>query len=328
MDEKVSIIIPVYNKEKLLEKCLKSVKDQTYTNLQIIIVNDGSTDESELIAKEFCEKDKRAMYVYKNNGGLSSARNYGMEFVRGEFIFFLDADDYLENDAISNLINNSDGKDIVIGRYRYVELESSCGIQREPLFAELAGTIDSRQLFDYLFDRKYGINACNKLYKTSFLFETKVLFQPNIEIYAEDLLFNSKVITFLPNIKIVNIVTYNYVQNDESITHSYKENLSERYACLVNDYYKYENKREDLVIYLVCNAINCIAAQEKSIMSIKKELEKFNDSICIDKEIYKRTHICKLPFMYRLDYWLSIKLIFNNISLLAIYQYFKRRIRG
>ncbi|MDI6034174.1 glycosyltransferase family A protein [Flavobacterium sp. LB2P84] len=97
----ITIIVPCYNQAQYLEEALQSVLDQTYTDWECIIVNDGSPDQTEEVAKKWVDKDSRFKYVYKENGGLSSARNFGIEYTRGEFILPLDADDKISTDYIS-----------------------------------------------------------------------------------------------------------------------------------------------------------------------------------------------------------------------------------
>lgn len=99
----ISIIVPVYNVKSYLPACLDSLKKQTYSNLEILLVDDGSTDNSDTLLKAFASVDKRARVIKKKNGGLSSARNTGLDRAKGKYIFFLDSDDYLENDAIEYL---------------------------------------------------------------------------------------------------------------------------------------------------------------------------------------------------------------------------------
>ena len=99
----ISIIVPVYNVEKYLKKCLDSILSQTYKNFEVIIVNDGSPDNSQKIIDEYKKKDKRIIVLEKENGGLSSARNYGIEHANGKYISFVDADDYIEKDYVEKL---------------------------------------------------------------------------------------------------------------------------------------------------------------------------------------------------------------------------------
>ena len=121
---KFSIIIPVYNVEQYLRECLDSVLGQTYSDWEAICVNDGSTDGSAAILEEYVVKDKRFKIVTQPNGGLSSARNTGMEVAKGDYIVFLDSDDWLELDALETLAKNLDGEDMLCfsGR-RYFEDE-------------------------------------------------------------------------------------------------------------------------------------------------------------------------------------------------------------
>ena len=94
----ISVIVPCYNQAQYLDECLQSVLDQTYTDWECIIVNDGSPDHTEEIAKKWVEKDTRFIYLFKENGGLSSARNAGIEIAKGEWIQFLDCDDILKKE--------------------------------------------------------------------------------------------------------------------------------------------------------------------------------------------------------------------------------------
>ncbi|KXT92190.1 glycosyltransferase family 2 protein [Streptococcus mitis] len=102
----ISIVIPVYNAEKYLEQCLNSIKNQTYKNFEVILVNDGSIDHSESICMDFVKVDTRFKYFTKVNGGASSARNFGLDNVTGEYITFIDADDWVDENHLEVLINN------------------------------------------------------------------------------------------------------------------------------------------------------------------------------------------------------------------------------
>ena len=104
--DKISIILPVYNVEKYVEKCLNSIKNQDYKNFEAIIVDDGSKDKSVEIIEAFIKKDDRFKLYHKENGGLSDARNFGMNFVTGKFVIFIDSDDYIENKMLTTLYEN------------------------------------------------------------------------------------------------------------------------------------------------------------------------------------------------------------------------------
>ena len=114
MKDKVSVVVPIYNVEKYLPKCIETIQTQSYENLEIILVNDGSTDSCLKICEKYKKDDERIIIVNKKNGGLSDARNYGIEKATGKWITFIDSDDYVEKDYIETLINlsNSDDYDV------------------------------------------------------------------------------------------------------------------------------------------------------------------------------------------------------------------------
>ncbi|HEX1351031.1 TPA: glycosyltransferase family 2 protein [Streptococcus pneumoniae] len=126
-NELISIIVPIYNVENYLRMCLDSIQNQTYQNFECLLINDGSPDHSSKICEEFVEKDSRFKYFEKANGGLSSARNLGIECSGGAYITFVDSDDWLEHDALDRLYGalKKENADISIGRYNYYD-ESRC----------------------------------------------------------------------------------------------------------------------------------------------------------------------------------------------------------
>lgn len=146
--DQVSIIIPVYNVEKYLKPCVDSVIGQTWQDLQIILVDDGSTDACGRICDEYAAKDPRVVVVHKENGGLSDARNAGLPLAVGEFILYLDSDDFLEPDAVETLVTaqNRAGADIVLGNFYYT-------------FPDREYAADAWQKTDILLDNRQAMAA-------------------------------------------------------------------------------------------------------------------------------------------------------------------------
>ncbi len=112
MNIKVSIIVPIYNVEQYLDECLSSIERQTLDNIEVILVNDGSTDESDIIAEEYSRRNSNFTIVNRSNGGLSAARNTGLEYAHGEYVYFLDSDDFLKDDAIERLYTKAKEEDL------------------------------------------------------------------------------------------------------------------------------------------------------------------------------------------------------------------------
>jgi len=168
--DKISVIIPVYNVEKYLERCIRSVCEQTYTNLEIILVDDGSPDSCPLMCDEYAKKDKRILVIHKSNGGISSARNAALNVATGSYFFFVDSDDYIHPHAIEELYNTciTHDADISIGLH-YVERGEQLLIE-DPIIDELEIYSSFEGLKELVTDKTMRNYAWNKLFKSE-LFE-------------------------------------------------------------------------------------------------------------------------------------------------------------
>ncbi len=192
----VSVIIPAYNMEKYIGRCLSSVIAQTYSDLEIIVVDDGSSDNTYDIAKEYSEKDKRVFIYHKENGGVSSARNFGIEKATGEYIFFFDPDDLLEKDCIEVLVSAMEGSEADFVSCQHsrwddtgAKLEDFNFITGDKIFASDNDRVDFfvRELLNY----HVGFEVWNKLYRTGIIMDNDVRFSDTCKI-GEDLSFNIK----------------------------------------------------------------------------------------------------------------------------------------
>ena len=213
----ISIIIPMYNEEKNISNCIESIINQTYNNIEIILVNDGSTDNTKQICEKYSKKDKRIILINKINEGVSIARNIGIQKANGEYITFIDSDDTLELDAYETCIKEmkKENADIVCFNYRRMNIETNFkkryGIKekKEYIFPEI--------LEDYLSNDQYnkiGEANWNKIFKYEII--------KNIEFrkikIGEDFIFNYE--AFKNAKKIINIpeILYNYTINSNSVT--------------------------------------------------------------------------------------------------------------
>lgn len=209
---KVSVVIPVYNTKDYLARCVNSVLNQTFTDISVILVDDGSTDGSGAVCDSFA-RDKRVQVIHKENGGLSSARNAGIERAEGEYICFVDSDDYLTENAIERLVLSSFGADVVVCGY-YLDY----GKEKRENFIN-GGNFSLKTLGDIFceFKAKHIFDpAWNKLIRLDFLKQSEVSFCEG-ELY-EDTDFNIRLFKSNPKISVISDCLYYYVQRQGSIT--------------------------------------------------------------------------------------------------------------
>ncbi len=206
---KVSVIVPVYKVEQYLNKCIESLISQTYQNLEIILIDDGSPDGCPAICDEWAKKDKRIKVVHKQNGGVSSARNEGLRKATGEFVYFCDSDDYVENTLVETLVSGISDKEWVICGYNIVKDDKIIPHGYETL----KDKSNQEALSVLIHGWDFGI-LWNKLYIRSLIdFE----FDTNIKV-REDLVFNTVYFNKVKNFGIIEKPLYYYVKRGGSIT--------------------------------------------------------------------------------------------------------------
>ena len=212
----ISIIIPIYNAEKYLNKCLQSIISQTYRNFEIILIDDGSTDCSYKICQEFAKKDKRIFIFAQTNSGASSARNRGIEMAKGKWITFVDADDYVEKNYLECLCENiTDEKALIIQGLKQVNSEGEEIKKIDFEHSKLSGS-EVRKAFD----------AVAKLYNRDIINKHNIKFNELIS-YSEDMLFMLEYILHCDFIKFLQGSLYNYVIDASTLSQRYNSFESE-----------------------------------------------------------------------------------------------------
>ncbi|MBQ6992723.1 MAG: glycosyltransferase [Clostridia bacterium] len=213
---KISVIIPVYNTEKYLKKCLDSVINQTYQDFEIIIVNDGSTDNSDKIIKEYtCKNPEKIKSYKKENGGLSSARNYGLSKATGEYISFIDSDDYIDHNLFNKLKGEMEkNTDLIKFKLTTVDIDyKEISKIDGPVFKQRYG----EEAFNSLvFKDELMEPACIYLYKKSLLIENNFKFSENK--YHEDFGLTPIILLCAKTVASINFFGYFYVQSNNTIT--------------------------------------------------------------------------------------------------------------
>ncbi len=227
---KVSVIVPVYNVENYIEKCIDSLVNQTLEDIQIIIVNDGSKDSSKEKIEKYL-KDKRIIYLEKENGGLSDARNYGIPYAKGEYIGFVDSDDYVEKTMFEKMYNKAvkENSDMVECDFLW-EYPSKTKIDTGKIYeGKKRGIVEAR------------VVAWNKIIKRQILENEKIEFPKGLRY--EDVEFFYKLIPNLDKISFIKEPLVHYVQRDTSIANTQNERTAEIFKVLENviNYYIEQN---------------------------------------------------------------------------------------
>lgn len=236
----ISIIVPVYNVEQYLERCIESILAQTFTDFELILVDDGSCDKSKDICNYYEKKDFRVKVISKSQEGVSRARNVGIEYAKGEFILFSDSDDYVEADWCEKLLKSiKDNKsDLGICGYWVCinEIKNSKVFRNDTV----ESLIQSNEFFEL---RKYHLLNCvwNKIFLNKIIKQYNIRFNENVE-QGEDTLFVLKYISKIRNISIINEPLYNYIRyNSENLSNKYNNKLYEIYSSIFQELYNVSN---------------------------------------------------------------------------------------
>lgn len=216
----ISIIVPVYNVEHYLPRCIDSILAQTYSNLEIILVNDGSSDDSGHICDLYAERDSRIHVIHKQNGGVSSARNTALEVYSGEYLMFVDSDDYISESAVEELYKRilSDGSDMAVGKH--VDIDEDGNINDSFCNWMKDAVLSKEEIFNQLGEKSHVTEVLwAKIYKRT-IFEG-ILF-PALKC-GEDLWAYPLILDRCKKISIVDQVIYFYFQRSNSIVHAKSE---------------------------------------------------------------------------------------------------------
>lgn len=244
---KVSIIVPVYNAEKYLDKCINSLRNQTLTDIEIILVDDSSADSSYELCKKAAEADSRIKVIHKVNEGAGKARNTGLEVATGKYIGFVDSDDFVEEEMYKTLWEKAEkyGSDLVMSGIVFVDgnmfsrtgdcerkvyFEKDTHFETEESLRELRmGIVGSTP--DDADDSRYGMGTVKNLFKNEIIKQNNIVYQSERETFSEDATFMVDYISCIKKATGIPQAFYNYCRNGESVSKSYKKDRFEK--CLV-----------------------------------------------------------------------------------------------
>lgn len=270
MNPLVSIIVPVYKVEEYLDRCIESIVNQTYSNIEIILVDDGSPDRCPQMCDEWAKKDNRIKVIHKENGGVSSARNAGIAIAKGEWLWFVDSDDTVQINALEELAEYFNTADLIVFNAKNDELYTK-----------------NEKFFDsYYFRYQFGFEPWNKLYKKSIIVDNDLRFDTE-ENVGEDLLFNITYYQYADKYKFSTSKYYNYRVREDSAMQSNNEKRLEQQLRLYSKIYDvYKNKLDEralvqLFIMHLISGINQCGKQNidsEKIVMIEDSVKKYNFS--------------------------------------------------
>jgi len=284
LQPKISVIVPVYNVEKYISKCIESIVTQSYNNLEIIIVNDGSTDKSGDICDQYAQKDDRIILIHQENEGVSMARNNALDIANGDYIGFVDSDDWIEPDMFATLCNNAIeyNADISTCNFYYVYVDQNGEIVlKVNRFEEnnvITKTIleNDEKIIHYFNFMVYNVIPCNKLYNKKLFNEIRF---PRDKIY-EDAFTIHKLIDKANKVVALPDYKYYYLQRNDSITRNrFTVNQLERVESSIDRYNyiveKYPHLESLSRKYIFTDLLACVykAVTDSAIDIYREEIE-------------------------------------------------------
>lgn len=227
-----SIIVPIYNSEKYISKCIQSVLNQDFKDFELILINDGSTDKTQAICENYSKSDERITLINKKNGGVSTARNRGLKISKGKYIVFIDSDDYVQTTLLSDVkaANDEYDADVYLHSIDTKEIESLLGLNNSRDKYILIDEEKISSIMPILIKRRLINPPWNKMYSSKIIKENDILFNEGLSI-SEDALFNYQYFSNLKKMLIIKKNLYNYYDyNPVSLTHIYNP---EKYEMMI-----------------------------------------------------------------------------------------------
>ena len=323
-----SVIIPIYNVEQFLHQCVDSVLAQSFQNLEVVLVDDGSPDGCPQICDEYAKKDNRIKVVHKKNGGLSDARNSGINVANGEYLLFLDSDDYWDDsDALKkiyNVISQNDDADVIMFQAKLLYPDGTI-LADKGKFVDDFNFMNSKDALHYLSEQGLLIgSACSKVVRKTFLLNNNLFFKVGIK--SEDIDWILRVANCMPKYLYTDQYFYIYRKGrSESITANVDYVYLEQFADMLEDFatkftYINENTRECL-LSIVAYEFSILMAKTANLRN-KKERDKLASRIRNMQYILKYDMHPKVKRINQVK-----KLLGFNMVMLLLGKYLKYRKR-
>lgn len=275
---KISVIIPVFNVSNYLAECLDSVVKQTYPNLQILLVDDGSTDGSGIICDAYADRDNRIRVHHQRNQGVSIARNVALDLADGQYVSFVDADDILPAFAYQEMLQSISEAQLLMCRFERIDANGKTIADSEYLPQT---SMKGQEMLWYLFDEeKYGYQGYlwNKLYDLSIIQKNHLRFDPEISL-NEDRLFLTEYLCHCNSVSFSNVMSYQYRQREDSAIGVTKKKVTAEEITVTKSFEKIKSlvyQKYPNVYYLVCRrAFECGLALLKKVPRDELQIKKY-----------------------------------------------------
>lgn len=294
----ISVVIPIYNVQKYLRRCLDSIINQTYRDIEILLINDGSTDKSLEICREYLNKDKRIKLISKKNEGLGMARNTGIDNATGEYVCFFDSDDFIATDTIEKLYNVIEREKTQIVCYGFCSVSSSGKILKRYIpNIEKVYFKDTEVINEFLpelitenpdtgISTNLNMSAWASIYSLKLIKDSKWKFVSERDIISEDIYSLLKLYKDVKSVYVLKDVLYFYCENDQSLTHTYREDRYKKIEYFyiksreLIDELKYPNTIKRRLAYpFLGNTISALKQITNSKNKLKNKLLKIEEII-------------------------------------------------
>ena len=298
----VSIIVPVYNKEKYLRDCVDSILQQTYKDFELILVDDGSKDSSWNIIKEYANKDKRVVPVHQENAGVSAARNAGLDRAQGKWICFVDADDYLPKDGIQILVEHGEksNADIVNANATRVEDDKQFKIFN----------FNNEIVKGNIYPRLVHFAPWAQLFKRSIIEEHHLRYVKGLA-YSEDNVFILYYSLYASSIEFVNDSVYNYrINSDSAIQNKDYKKVAYHQMWAAHEVYKLKDKESSLRNFIINRTKILISSSINAYVYRAINVLKINDIIRLYSDFFKETNMFH-EYIIKATTLHTIKLLFK-----------------
>lgn len=229
----ISVVVPIYNVEKYLDRCITSIVNQTYKNLEIILVDDGSPDNCPQICDEWAKRDNRIRVIHKQNAGLGMARNTGIENATGEYIFFFDSDDYVDITLIEQCVDTANNNEAEIVIYGHSDVYANGSLKTQMLNPTKKVYRERKYITELLsellvYKLGFGISTCMKMFDLNLIKRHGFKYKSEREIISEDLYFLLEIFSKATTVAILPKNLYYYYKRNDSLTKTYKKDRQEK----------------------------------------------------------------------------------------------------